>query len=403
MQITVAETVGMEGKRGAFYDHAGAMRDVVQNHMLQLLALVAMDAAGHAEGTRHQRRQAQGAAQPACRLRGADVAKQGRARPILGRAPVDGKPVPALPRRGSVAPDSRHRDVCRPARDDREAGAGPACRSSLRTGKRLPRRVTEIAVQFKLPPLQLFRTVECAGDVCDLTAAKPTVLAFRIQPDEGISLSFSAKRPGMQLDLQPGPLRFQLRHLLPQARSPKPTNACCFDALRGDATLFMRSDELEAAWEFVHADPGSVEGSAAAEVSELCGGQWRASGGGEPQGERVATDGTRISINTSSYPFFMNQLNPGEIRLEGKWQEIDGRVVENDTCRRIGELISSVLTKLATSDDGWSSLYVDNSDGRKWELTYPHNEWHGGGPPTLTHVSEVYAMKKYEELKKGEA
>jgi len=120
----------------------------------------------------------------------------------------------------------------------------------LRTGKRLPRRVTEIAVQFKLPPMQLFRTVECAGDFCDLSEAKPSILVFRIQPDEGISLSFSAKRPGMQLDLHPVEFEFGYGHSF-HAELPEAYERLLLEALRGDATLFMRSDELEAAWEFV--------------------------------------------------------------------------------------------------------------------------------------------------------
>ena len=119
----------------------------------------------------------------------------------------------------------------------------------LRTGKRLPKRVTEIAVQFKQPPLQLFRTVECEGDVCDLTDAKPTILAFRIQPDEGISMSFAAKRPGMQIDLHPVRFDFNYGTSFRQAL-PEAYERLLLDALRGDATLFMRSDELEAAWEF---------------------------------------------------------------------------------------------------------------------------------------------------------
>jgi glucose-6-phosphate 1-dehydrogenase len=120
----------------------------------------------------------------------------------------------------------------------------------LRTGKRLPRRLTEIAVQFKLPPLRLFRTVECEGDFCDLTDAQPSVLVFRIQPDEGISLSFSTKRPGMTLDLQMMRMEFDynrsFEHPLPEAYE-----RLILDALRGDPTLFMRSGELEAAWEFI--------------------------------------------------------------------------------------------------------------------------------------------------------
>jgi glucose-6-phosphate 1-dehydrogenase len=120
----------------------------------------------------------------------------------------------------------------------------------LRTGKRMPRRVTEIAVQFKLPPLRLFRTVECEGDFCDLTEAKPSVLVFRIQPDEAISLSFSTKRPGMNLNLQPVQMDFDYGRSFHQAL-PEAYERLILDALRGDPTLFMRSDELEAAWEFV--------------------------------------------------------------------------------------------------------------------------------------------------------
>src|SRR5262249_39936172 len=113
-----------------------------------------------------------------------------------------------------------------------------------------PRRATEIAVQFKLPPLRLFRTVECKGDFCDLTDAQPTVLAFRIQPDEGISLSFSAKRPGMQLDLHQVRFEFNYKDSF-DGSLPEAYERLLLDALRGDATLFTRSDELAAAWEFV--------------------------------------------------------------------------------------------------------------------------------------------------------
>jgi len=120
----------------------------------------------------------------------------------------------------------------------------------LRTGKCMARRVTEVAVNFKQPPLKLFRTVECEGDFCDLTEAHDNVLTFRIQPGEGVALDFSAKRPGMSLDLQPVRLSFDyagaFRRPLPEAYE-----RLIFDALRGDSTLFMRADELEAAWGFV--------------------------------------------------------------------------------------------------------------------------------------------------------
>jgi glucose-6-phosphate 1-dehydrogenase len=120
----------------------------------------------------------------------------------------------------------------------------------LRAGKRMPRRLTEIAIQFKLPPLRLFRTVECEGDICDLTDAQPSVLVFRIQPNEGISLSFSAKRPGMQFDLHPVRFDFDYGKAFERAL-PEAYERLILEALRGDATLFTRSDEVDAAWEFI--------------------------------------------------------------------------------------------------------------------------------------------------------
>jgi glucose-6-phosphate 1-dehydrogenase len=247
VQITAAETVGMEGRRGAYYDHAGALRDVVQNHLLQLLALVAME--------------------PPATLKARDlgdaklkvlrnlVALQGAAvdrhavRGQYGPGSVEGKSVAAYRDEEAVARDSNTETyVALRVEIDNWRWAGVPF--LLRTGKRMPRRVTEIAVQFKLPPLRLFRTVECEGDFCDLTEAKPSVLVFRIQPDEAISLSFSTKRPGMNLNLQPVQMDFDYGRSFHQAL-PEAYERLILDALRGDPTLFMRSDELEAAWEFV--------------------------------------------------------------------------------------------------------------------------------------------------------
>jgi len=246
VQITVAETVGMEGRRGSFYDHAGALRDVVQNHMLQLMALVAMD--------------------PPATLRASDVgiAKLHLLRSLVpirddevardvvrgqyGAGTLEGKPVRAYRDEEGIARGSNTESYVA-LRVGVENWRWAGVPFFLRTGKRLPRRTTEIAVQFKLPPLRLFQTVQCEGDVCDLTEARPTVLAFRIQPDEGISLSFSAKRPGMQLVLHPVRFEFDYGHTF-GIELPEAYERLLLDALRGDATLFMRSDELEAAWEF---------------------------------------------------------------------------------------------------------------------------------------------------------
>jgi glucose-6-phosphate 1-dehydrogenase len=120
----------------------------------------------------------------------------------------------------------------------------------LRTGKRMPRRLTEIAVQFKVPPLQLFQTVECVGDVCDLTRSKPNTIIFRIQPDEGIALKFSAKRPVMQVQVENVAMNFSYSQTW-RTDLPEAYERLLMDVMRGDSTLFTRSDEVEAAWRIV--------------------------------------------------------------------------------------------------------------------------------------------------------
>jgi glucose-6-phosphate 1-dehydrogenase len=247
VQITAAETVGMEGRRGAFYDHAGALRDVVQNHLLQLTAMAAME--------------------PPATLKAGDVSdaklkvlrslvlpqREDVARRVVrgqyAAGTVDGKSVPAYRDEQAVARDS-NTETYVALRLEIDSWRWAGVPFLLRTGKCMARRVTEIAVHFKLPPLRLFRTVECEGDFCDLTEARPSVLVFRIQPDEGISLSFSTKRPGMSLDLHPVFMDFDYKKSFHRPL-PEAYERLLLDTLRGDATLFMRSDELAAAWEFV--------------------------------------------------------------------------------------------------------------------------------------------------------
>jgi glucose-6-phosphate 1-dehydrogenase len=282
VQITVAETVGMEGRRGAFYDHAGALRDVVQNHMLQLLALVAMDPpatlrSGDISDCKLK------VLRNLAPLRGAEVARH-VVRGQYGAGTVGGQPVRGY--RDEDAVDRRsNTETFVALRVAVESWRWAGVPFFLRTGKRLPRRVTEIAVQFKLPPMQLFRTVECAGDFCDLREAKPSVLVFRIQPDEGISLSFSAKRPGMQLDLHAVEFEFDYGNSF-HAELPEAYERLLLDALRGDATLFMRSDELEAAWEFVTPILEAWQASAPPSFPNYAAGSW-----GPAEADRLSGEG----------------------------------------------------------------------------------------------------------------
>lgn len=247
VQITVAETVGMEGKRGAFYDNAGAMRDVMQNHMLQLLALVTME--------------------PPATLSARDIG-DAKLQALRNLVPIDSRSLARKAVRAQYTAGEIEGQKCRGYLEEEGVAANSrtetyvALRAEienwrwagvpflLRTGKRLSHRVTEIAITFKLPPLRLFRTLECEGDFCDLTDAQPNVLSFRIQPHEGIAISFSAKRPGMSIDLNRVCLTFDYQAAF-QKNLPEAYERLILDALRGDPSLFMRSDELEASWRFV--------------------------------------------------------------------------------------------------------------------------------------------------------
>ncbi len=246
VQISVAESQGIEHGRGNYYDKSGALRDVLQNHVLQLLCLLAMEppALFRGQSIRDEKMKVLEALAPgAAKLNDWAIAGQYTA------GVMNGEPVVGYRQEDRVAPDSRRETfVAMDVRIENWRWAGVPF--YLRTGKRLPMRVTEIAVQFKEPPKHLFTTVECEGDICDLVQARPNTLIFRIQPKEAISLMFSTKRPGMQYQIQPVTMDFAyesaFQHSLPEAYE-----RLLLEALRGDSTLFTRSDELETAWRFV--------------------------------------------------------------------------------------------------------------------------------------------------------
>jgi len=247
VQITAAETVGMEGRRGAFYERAGALRDVVQNHLLQVLALIAMEppATLTARDIKDAKIQV---LRNLSSISGETVARR------VVRAQYTGGTIGAATVRGYREEDGVARDSTTETyvalRVGVESWRWAGVPFLLRTGKCMARRVTEVAIRFKKPPLKLFRTVECDGDFCDLTEARDNVLSFRIQPQEGVALDFSAKRPGMSLDLEPVRLAFDYASASNRPL-PEAYERLIFDALRGDPTLFMRTDELEAAWGFI--------------------------------------------------------------------------------------------------------------------------------------------------------
>ncbi len=235
VQITMAESIGVE-ERGAFYEETGATRDVVQNHLLQLLTLVAMEppATFEADALRDEKLKVLRAIQPPKR---ADVAHN-FVRGQYGPGWVAAEPVKGYRQEDEVDPESETETylAARFQVDDWRWSDVPFF---LRAGKRLPKRATEIAIQFKGVPHRLFQ--DAAVD------PEPNLLAIRIQPDEGILLRFGSKVPGLGLDIRTVTMDFTYGSAF-SVDSPDAYETLILDAMLGDASLFTRADEVEAAW-----------------------------------------------------------------------------------------------------------------------------------------------------------
>jgi glucose-6-phosphate 1-dehydrogenase len=238
VQITVAESIGVEA-RGAFYEETGASRDILQNHLLQLLTLVAMEPPSSfaADALRNEKVQVL----RAMRIPTAEDVGRNIVRGQYGPGWVEGAEAVGYRGEAEVDPESETETYVagRFEIDDWRWSGVPFY---LRAGKRLPERATEIAIQFREVPLRLFR--EAAGDPA------PNVLAMRIQPDEGILLRFAAKVPGLGLDVRTVNMDFAYGTSF-LVDSPDAYETLILDALLGDASLFTRADEVEAAWSIV--------------------------------------------------------------------------------------------------------------------------------------------------------
>jgi glucose-6-phosphate 1-dehydrogenase len=237
LQITVAEDIGVEG-RGKFYEEAGATRDIVQNHLLQLLMVTAMEppVAFTADQVRDEKVKVLRALRP---IRGDDVARS-VVRGQYAAGNFSGRPVPGYREEPNVSPQSRVETfVAMKLEVDswRFAGVPIYCRA----GKRLARRVTEISVHFKSVPHALLAQ---SGPV------DPDVLVIRIQPDEGIGLRFMAKVPGPAMTLRPVTMDFRYGSAF-GGSGPEAYERLLLDAMLGDPTLFARADEVTAAWRFI--------------------------------------------------------------------------------------------------------------------------------------------------------
>ena len=239
VQITVAETVGVE-LRARFYEQTGALRDMVPNHVFQLLSLTAMEPPNSfdADAVRTEKHKVLEAVHP---LDDAEV-RRNTVRGQYGAGNLEGKAVKAYREEPGVAADSKTETyVAMRLGIDNWRWAGVPF--YLRTGKRLTRRTTEIAIQFKQAPFALFRDTP-------VDILTPNVLALQLQPDEGASLQFGAKIPGPEIALGGVRMNFSYRDYF----KTEPTTGyetLVYDCMIGDAMLFNRADGVEAGWEVV--------------------------------------------------------------------------------------------------------------------------------------------------------
>jgi glucose-6-phosphate 1-dehydrogenase len=239
VQITVAETLGVE-QRGAYYDHAGALRDMVPNHILQLVTLTAMEPpiSFHADAVRDEQSKILRAIQPLAPEEVLTRAVRGQ----YGPGTSEGQAAAAYRSEPNVAPDSQTETfvALKLLIDNWRWADVPFY---VRTGKRLGARETEIAIQFRRAPFVLFRDTP-------VEKLAPNLMVLHIQPDEGISLRFGAKVPGIQVDI--GAVNMDFRYQDYFGNEPSTGyERLLYDCMIGDATLFQRGDMVEGGWTVV--------------------------------------------------------------------------------------------------------------------------------------------------------
>jgi len=238
VEITAAENTSIEG-RGPFYETAGALRDVVQNHVMELLSFVAMEppVSFQADGVRAEKVKVWKAIQP---IHPADTV-----RGQYGPGAVDGKPVAGYRQEDRVHPRSQT-ETYAALRLEIENWRWAGVPFYIRAGKRLSRPITEISIQFKLPPLLLFKDAQGKGG----EGIRPNVLSMRIQPDEGITLQFGAKVPGPTMTISKVNMDFSYAQAFGKS-SANGYERLLLDAMFGDATLFAHRDGVEATWSLI--------------------------------------------------------------------------------------------------------------------------------------------------------
>jgi glucose-6-phosphate 1-dehydrogenase len=237
VQITAAETLGVEG-RGPFYEKAGALRDVVQNHVMELLSFIAMEPppSFEAESVRREKVKAWRSI-PSIPIKNA-------VRGQYGPGVIDGKKVIGYRDEDRVNPES-NTETYAAVRLEIENWRWAGVPFYLRAGKRLKRRATEISIQFKQPPLLIFNRMQSRGPCREI---EPNLLTFRIQPDEGISIRFGAKVPTTP-DMSVCPVTMDFNYAAAfGTSSANGYERLLLDAMLGDQTLFAHRDGLETTW-----------------------------------------------------------------------------------------------------------------------------------------------------------
>jgi glucose-6-phosphate 1-dehydrogenase len=254
VQITVAEDLGMESGRGGYYDTTGALRDMLQNHMLQILSFIAMEPPSSLEAS-SIRSQKVNVLRSLHAPSVEDMSKESvRARYTAGN--IGNKPVVGYLQEDGIAKDSDTESYVA-VRAELDTWRWAGVPFLLRHGKRLPKKFTEVQVQFRTAPLQLFNKPEGMSDnefrrqlrdgtMCQL---RPNILTLSIQPREAISLSFGVKKPGNTMDMSAAKLSFDYKDQFGTSTAPA-YERLLQDALLGDATLFIHADEIEASWRF---------------------------------------------------------------------------------------------------------------------------------------------------------
>ncbi len=241
VQITAAESIGVEG-RGGYYQEAGALRDMIQNHLLQVMSTVAMEPPPTYEATAVRDERAK--LLRSVRIMKPEEVAVNAVPGQYGRARIGGAEVAGFREEPGVQPDSptvTYAAVTLFVENWRWAGVP----FYLRTGKRLPRQVTDIAIHFNAAPHAPF-----AGAGANGSAIEPDLLIIRIQPEEGLSLRFVSKQPGAGMRLRPVSMDFDYGASF-GAREPSAYETLLLDAMLGDSTLYIRQDAVEASWAIV--------------------------------------------------------------------------------------------------------------------------------------------------------